>query len=92
MAGGCDLCTGTATLKGSGELQAFDGLVRGSDASQHRLPSLRVLPLPRLVLGPSVSEYRAPSGQGQGLTCPTPVLTLTMSLRESAAGRLPPPP
>ena len=50
MAGGCDLCTGTASLKGSGELQAFDGLVRGSDASQHRLLSLRVLLVPGLVL------------------------------------------
>lgn len=66
VAGGCDLGTGTASLKCWHELQALDGLVSGSDTSQHRLPSLRVLPVPHLVLV-LLSLITEPP-QGQGLT------------------------
>ena len=66
VVGGCDLGTGTASLKCWHELQALDGLVSGSDTSQHRLPSLRVLPVPHLVLV-LLSLITEPP-QGQGLT------------------------
>ena len=55
---------GTASLKGWHELQALDGLVRGSDASQYRLPSPRVLPVPHLVLVLLSLSTEPPKGQG----------------------------
>lgn len=92
VAGGQDLCTGTASLKGWHELQALDGLVRGSDASQYRLPSPRGLPVPHLVLVLLSLSTESPKGQGLiMLVLPPPMLTFPISLRESAARRLPPP-
>lgn len=70
VAGGRDLCTGTASLKGWHELQALDGLVRGSDASQYRLPSLRVLPVPHLVLVLLSLSTEPPKGQGLTMLVP----------------------
>lgn len=58
--GGRDPCAGAASLKGENNRQALDGLTRGSDASQHRLPSLRVIPVPHISSSLLVSAYRAP--------------------------------
>lgn len=71
VTGGHDLCTGAAPLKGWSDLQALDGLMRGSYASQHRLPSLRVIPVPHASSSPLVSEYRAPQGQGPTMLVPS---------------------
>lgn len=70
----------SCSLEGLDGLHALHWLTGGSDASQHRLSSLRIIPIPRTSFHLLTSSHRVPKVMDPPCPSPLPVLvTFTLS-------------